>query len=277
MLILDCAQVFPEFRHRELAWRMTDEDLVCVSPATFYRVLAGKGLVPGWPEPLRYEPGRGRLERATAPDEKWLVDPTYVWVSPRWWYLIYFIDEWSRYIVYWDLLASLDEQTMEDAVSRALAVPGRRRQPAIQTDNGPAFVSGEFKRHLAELGITHQRIRPHCPTDNSIVERAIRTGKELAGDRFEGTEEGRRVIERAINYYNLDRRHSALYYLRPVDYYRGDPQALLAARAAKIAAAREHRKRVNLSWPGPSRGGPVLLERDQKDSLNQEPVLSHFA
>jgi hypothetical protein len=39
------------------------------------------------------------------------------------------------------------------------------------------------------------------------------------------------------DYYNNQRPHSALKYLCPVDYYRGDPVARLAEREAKLRAA----------------------------------------
>ena len=45
------------------------------------------------------------------------------------------------------------------------------------------------------------------------------------------------------NYYNYQRPHLALKYMRAIDYYRGDPQARLAAQEQKLALALEARKR----------------------------------
>jgi transposase InsO family protein len=39
------------------------------------------------------------------------------------------------------------------------------------------------------------------------------------------------------SYYNYRRPHSALRYLRPIDYYPGDSQARLAEREDKLLAA----------------------------------------
>ena len=48
-----------------------------------------------------------------------------------------------------------------------------------------------------------------------------------------------------MSYYNEERLHSTLNYLRPVDYYRGNPEALLAERKWKLKAAAARRKEVN--------------------------------
>ena len=38
----------PEIRHRELAWRMVDENVACLSPSTVYRILKAENLVNPW-------------------------------------------------------------------------------------------------------------------------------------------------------------------------------------------------------------------------------------
>ncbi|MFH0958498.1 MAG: hypothetical protein V1897_07315, partial [Pseudomonadota bacterium] len=55
-----------------------------------------------------------------------------------------------------------------------------------------------------------------------------------------------KVIGGIIHHYNHHRLHSSLNFLRPVDYYRGNPEALLAERRRKLVTARELRKQENL-------------------------------
>ncbi len=55
-------------------------------------------------------------------------------------------------------------------------------------------------------------------------------------------------------YYNNHRPHSALGYLRPIDYYRGDPEARLRERRQKLAESLEAR-RVYWSTHGNGQGG----------------------
>ncbi|EQD26896.1 Integrase, catalytic core domain protein, partial [mine drainage metagenome] len=120
-------------------------------------------------------------------------------------------------------------------------------EPVIQSDNGSGFISKEFKSTLRANGLPHRRIRPRTPTDNAIVERANRTVREeiesgLVTDYAEAVSS----IDRTVLWYNTGRRHSSLNYLMPKDYYRGDPDVLLAVREAKMEMAKSIRKENNI-------------------------------
>jgi len=250
MFFVDYALTYPNPRHRELIWRMVDQGIVCASPPSVYRILDEKGLIPKWRLSDEEQESRSERERAHLPDEVWLIDFTYVWIGKRWWYLIFLMDECSGYIVHWELLWSMDRWTTSAAVERALEIPGRKREPIIQSDNGAVFRSREFKRYLAHRGISQRRIYPHCPEQNGFIERGIRSVKELAGVEFLDNRSAYDEMRKAIEYYNQERRHSNLHYLRPIDYYWGDPLSLLEERREKIARAREERKQINLTSSG---------------------------
>ena len=59
-------------------------------------------------------------------------------------------------------------------------------------------------------------------------------------------EQAKDEISRIIDHYNNKRRHSSLNYLMPVQYYRGEPEILLAVREAKIEKAKLLRKERNM-------------------------------
>ena len=99
----------------------------------------------------------------------------------------------------------------------------------------------------------HQRIKPHCPEENGIIERSNRTLREaLEGEELTDLFQARDVIARIVRWYNTQRLHSALGYLRPIDYYRGNPLALHEARRRKMAEARHRRREKNLKLRQPT-------------------------
>jgi len=241
----------PGIRHRELAWKMVDEDVAYLSPSTVYRILRAEDLVCPWRR--RKKRRREEDEKAGRPDEIWATDLKYVSVGARNYYLISFLDELSRYIVHHELLPSMDGHTVSLAAQAALETLPRDDQgrllamPTIRSDNGSCYISREFGGVLDEYGLSHRRIKPHCPEENGLIERAHRTfGEALDGEELTDFLQAEKVIDRMIRWYNEERLHSALGFLRPVDYYRGDPEALREERRLKLSQARHRRRETNL-------------------------------
>src|SRR5215475_6556864 len=94
--VLDYARRHPELRHRELAWRMVDEDVACLSPSTVYRLLKEANLVCPWHR--RAKRRRAQEEKATRPNQRWVTDLMQVEVGAGVYYVVTFMDEYSRYI-----------------------------------------------------------------------------------------------------------------------------------------------------------------------------------
>jgi transposase InsO family protein len=244
--IVDYAMKHPAVRHRALAWNMLDDGVCAVSPSTVYRVLGEANLVCRWRSKEKGQ-STGRPAAPTRPDELWQTDIRYTKVGQRNYYLLSFIDVYSRYLVYQELLPLMDGWSVSVAAAAAIETlpPGVR--PTIQSDHGSGFIAKEFAGTLAESGVGHTLIRPHTPTDNGIIERCQRTIGELIEEHeLENFTQAQTVIGGIIHRYNFERLHSSLSYLRPVDYYRGDPEALLAQRRRKLQRARELRKQENI-------------------------------
>jgi putative transposase len=219
--ILDYARRHPEVRHRDLAWKMVDDNAAAVSPSTVYRVLSEANLVCRWQPRTRSSKGRG--DKPSRPDEQWQTDIRYVRVGPRNYYLLSFLDVYSRYVVHHELLRFMDGRSV--AIGAAAAVetlPAEGPRPMIQSDHGSCFIAREFAATLSELGVGHTLIRPHTPTDNAEIERCNRTlGEKIDAHELADVTEARHVVAAVMDDYNHRRLHSSLSYLRPVDYYRG--------------------------------------------------------
>ncbi len=108
----------------------------------------------------------------------------YVTVGEQRYYLVNFIDEYSRYVVHSELMVSMDGRSVSQAALRALETlpmngEGKvREQPIIRSDNGSGYISGEFKGLLSHHGLTHHRIKPSGSEENGLVERFHRTVQE---------------------------------------------------------------------------------------------------
>lgn len=240
-----------ELRHRELAWRMVDEDVAYLSPSTVYRILKGENLVQPWRR--RSKRRREEDEKAQRPNQRWATDLMYLQIGGRTYFYVSFLDEYSRYIVHHELLRNMEGISVSLAAQAAIDTLPKSsdgkptERPDIRSDNGSSYISAEFRLVLKENGLTHQRIKPHCPEENGLQERSNRTIREaLEGEELTDPLEAERILARIHRYYNETRLHSALGYLRPVDYYRGDPKAMHEARRQKLTQARHRRKEANL-------------------------------
>jgi hypothetical protein len=74
----------------------------------------------------------------------------------------------------------------------------------------------------------------------------------LEGEELTDYLQAVKVIARLIRWYNEERLHSALGFLRPKDYYRGEPLEMYAVRREKLAGARHRRREKNLQLRQPT-------------------------
>ena len=95
--------------------------------------------------------------------------------------------------------------------------------------------------------------------------RTIREGLdevELETDPFAGRYEAEDALRKIVEWYNGRRLHSSLGFLRPADYYRGEPSVLHEERRRKLTTARHRRREKNLQLQQPTlplEPGPTSL------------------
>jgi len=241
---VEYAKIHPREGYRRLAWMMVDDDIIYLTPSTVYRILDKHDLLYRWKRP---EPGMGRkVPVATYPNEVWHVDLMYLWVKGRWYFLVTVLDSYSRYVVHWELAFSMLASEVANIIAAALEkVPGMR--PRIVRDNGSQFVSKEWREVIRHFEVEEIPIRVRHPESNGRIERYHRSVREEAfgDDEKEDYYQARDLLDQWVKYYNHERLHSALNYLRPRDYYMGNPVVLMAERKKKLTEAAIRRKSLN--------------------------------
>ena len=242
--ILDYQQRHPAEGYRSLAFMMLDDDVAAVSPSSVYRVLKQAGrLDRKWLKPSKKGTG---FVQPLAPHEHWHIDVSYINVAGTYYFLCSLLDGASRYIVHWELRETMKEWEVETIVQRGLEkFPGEK--PRIISDNGPQFISRDFKTFIRLMGMSHVRTSPYYPQSNGKLERwhgslkreCIRPGCP------ESLLEARRLVARYVDHYNHVRLHSAIGYLAPADKLNGLADVIFAERDRKLEEARGRRLAAN--------------------------------
>lgn len=125
------------------------------------------------------------------------------------------VDDHSR-VAYSEILNDERADTCAGFVERALEFFGANGIDHVEriiTDNAWSYRNGaRLRQLLADRGVKHKFIRPHCPWQNGKVERFNRTlATEWAYRQvFTSNDNRSAALPDFIDYYNHRRRHSAL-------------------------------------------------------------------
>ena len=162
-----------------------------------------------------------RLDRdftATAPDQKWAADITYVPTGEGFVYLAGVVDLFSRRIVGWCMKDTLHTDLCVEALEMALA--NRRPTASLlhHSDRGCQYASGRYQDKLLEFNLQCSMSRVGNCWDNAVAESLWASFKnELVYQRTFATRQEAKdaVFEWIQVWYNRKRRHSSLGYLSP--------------------------------------------------------------
>ena len=158
---------------------------------------------------------------ASAPNQKWLADITYVDTDEGWLFCAAVLDCYSRKVVGWAMSDAMPTDLVSDALKMALL----HRQPSgdllHHSDRGSQYASDEYQSLLARYGISvSMSHRGNC-YDNAMMESFWATLKtELVHQqRYRTRAQARQSIFEYIEvYYNRKRLHSSLGYVSPESF-----------------------------------------------------------
>ena len=220
---------------------MLDDDVAAVSPSSVYRVLSGAGLLKKWNTGPSNK-GLGFVPPKRA-HQHWHIDISYLNIKGTFYYLCSILDGYSRYIVHWEIRESMTEADVEIVLQRAREKFPKER-PRVISDNGPQFISRDFKHFIRISGMSHVRTSPYYPQSNGKIERWHQSlKKECIRPRCPlSLDDAKHTVAGFVDRYNTKRLHSAIGYITPVDKLAGREHEIWSARDDKLNHAREMRK-----------------------------------
>jgi transposase InsO family protein len=136
-----------------------------------------------------------------------------------WEYVHVAVDDYSR-LAYAEVLLDERASTAAAFLRRAVAFFARYgiRVERILTDNGACYRGVIHAIACRQLGLKHQRTRPHRPQTNGKAERFIRTLLQgwAYGPIYGSSRERTNALDGWLWHYNHRRRHSALGHQAPI-------------------------------------------------------------
>lgn len=158
---------------------------------------------------------------AAKPNQKWVVDISYIWTREGWLYLAVVLDLHSRRVIGW----ASSNRMKRDLAIRALEMAIALRRPPKgclhHSDRGSQYCSYEYQKLLSQHGFMVSMSGKGNCYDNAAMETFFKTIKaELIWRQAWQT---RRAAETAIfeyinGFYNPRRRHSALGWKSPLAF-----------------------------------------------------------
>jgi putative transposase len=155
---------------------------------------------------------------ASAPDQVWVSDITYIATDEGWLYLASTWDLYSRKVVGWSMSAEMTAQLVLDALMMALWRRGRPAALLHHSDQGSQYTSEDFQRLLSAQGITCSMSRRGDCWDNAAMESFFSTLKmeRTNRKRYRTREHAKAdVFDYIERFYNPRRRHSTLGQVSP--------------------------------------------------------------
>jgi putative transposase len=173
-------------------------------------------------------PAPDRLQRGFSVDREnkaWVSDTTFIRTRQGWLFLAVMLDLYFRKIIGWSMSDRNDKRLIVDALTMATQHRAPREPVIVHSDQGSTYASSEYQQRLKEQGLLCSMSRKGECHDNAVAESFFGTLKtELVDheDYYTRLEAKRSVFNYIEVFYNRQRRHSYLGYVRPVEYERAN-------------------------------------------------------
>jgi transposase InsO family protein len=260
---------------------LLDKGIYLGSEATYYRILKAHDQL--------HHRGRNQAPKKTwkptshvanGPNEVWSWDITYCAsvVRGQFYYLYLFEDIYSRKIVGYEVHEQECGERAAELVQRCMLREQCFNQPLVlHSDNGAPMKAQTMKAKLEELGVQSSYSRPRVSNDNPYSEALFRTLKyrpEWPSSGFASLTKARDWVQRFVDWYNNEHRHSRINFVTPTQRHAGHDSDILSKRKEILEAARAENPN---RWSGEVRNcepiGAVMLNPDKPEQHLLEAVI----
>lgn len=163
----------------------------------------------------------GRNFSASAGNQKWTSDITYIATRQGWLYLAVVIDLFSRRVIGWSMSQQIDQPLVEQAIIMASAQKPVSTTVVLHSDRGSQYAALRTREVCRTHRITQSMSRRGNCWDNAPSESFFSTLKRelIRRQVYTTAKEARGAIFEYIEvFYNRQRRHSTIGYHSPVDF-----------------------------------------------------------
>ena len=150
-LVVILALEFPHLSSRELAFKLTDEQQIFMSESSVYRILKERGLITA-PAHIFITAADEFSKKTAFVNQMWQTDFTYFKILGwGWYYLSTVLDDYSRYIVHWELCKGMKVEDVKRTVDRAI-IKVKSTHPRGGEGDDPSDAFGCLRKRKQEKG-----------------------------------------------------------------------------------------------------------------------------
>ncbi len=96
---------------------------------------------------------------ATAADQKWVGDITYLWTGEGWFYLAVVIDLYSRRVIGWSVSSRMKKDLVINALNKAIALRKPSKGVIFHSDRGSQYCSTKFRKLAGKVQVQTVHVR----------------------------------------------------------------------------------------------------------------------
>lgn len=238
---------YPGLRHRQIQG-MIQKIGMYISPSSVYGHLKSLGRI----EPYERRPSPWDVPRYEAAwrFKLWGTDWSRMKINWLRWYLLVLIDYYSRKVVAYDIVPSVNAGHIKRLYQTGLQSEGLLKAsslPELRVDRGSPNTSHVTRDFFDVMGADLSFSRVNRPTDNARTERFFGTIKQeeiYVVRNYPDEITAREAIEKYIRYYNEERPHQALWNFTPGYVHQVNNKSLILAELRKLKRDSKARRRA---------------------------------